>query len=115
MDEKTLRTRQEALADDALASYNFGEGVTVVESDAWQRDTFDGKDDLTRVVYVQYEDDPPDADSHRISFHAAFEQGTLTLKEAYAYACDNGAEIGFQGERQQVEEDSRAESRRPAI
>lgn len=97
MKNAELRAQQEALADDAIASYNFGDGVTVVGSDSWQRDTFDGKDDWTKVVYVECDEDGPNDDSHKVSFHAAFVEGTTTLDEAYAYWCENGSEIGSPG------------------
>ncbi len=93
---KEVQTR---LADDALASYDFGVGVSVVGmgSTGWQHDINDGKDDLTKVVYAKYDGDAPDAGSHKISFHAKFTRGTKTLNESYALSCDNGAEIGMSG------------------
>lgn len=92
-----LHVQQNQLADDAFASYNFGDGLTVVGSSGWQIETFDGKDDWTKVVYVECDDDEPNADSHKVSFHAAFARGTAILNEAYAYWCENGAEIGSPG------------------
>lgn len=90
-----LRKRQEALANNAFASYSFGDGLSVIGSAGWQMETFDGKDDWTKVVYVACDDDPPGTDSHRVSFHAAFAEGSINLAESYAYWCENGAEIGF--------------------
>lgn len=89
-----LRSEQKILAQDAFASFNFGEDLTVVGSDSWDVDTFDGKDDWTKVVYVSVKDEGPDADSHKVSFHVAFNSGTTTINEAYAYWCENGAEFG---------------------
>ena len=90
----TTHEIQQTLAEDALASYNFGEGVEVVGQGGWQKDTFDGKDDFIKVIYVQCHDDGPESDSHKVSFHAAFHMGTTKLMEAYAYWCENGCEIG---------------------
>lgn len=89
-----LCSQQERIADDALASYDFGEGVTVVGLGSWERATFDGKDDWTKVVYFESDDGAPGDSSQRASFHAAFVKGTPTLSEAYAYCCNSGAEIG---------------------
>lgn len=89
-----LRSQQKILAQDAFASFNFGDDLTVVGADSWDVDTFDGKDDWTKVVYVVVKDEGPDADSHKVSFHVAFNSGTTTTDEAYAYWCENGAEFG---------------------
>ena len=97
MSNQELSNQQGALADDAFESYNFGADVTVVGAEGWQRDTFDGKDDWTKVVYVECDDDESEADSHKVSFHAAFVEGTATLDEAYAYWCESGTLIGTPG------------------
>jgi hypothetical protein len=102
MEKAELRAEQASLADDALESFDFGVGVTFVDSDGWERSTYDGKDDWTKVVYVECCDDAPDDDSHKVSFHVAFVEGTATLDEAYAYWCDSGAEIGAPGIREDV-------------
>jgi hypothetical protein len=102
MEKAELRAEQEALADDAFASFDFGEEVSCVGTDEWERSTFDGKDDWNKVVYVECDDDDPDDDSHKVSFHAAFVEGTVTLDESYAYWCESGAEIGSPGIREEA-------------
>ncbi len=98
---KALRAIQEQRADRALADYRFGskpdladDQATVVDSEGWQVDTFDGKDDWTNVLHVAFADEP-DAPPRKVSFHAAFYEGEPALMEAYAYLCSNGGEIGY--------------------
>jgi len=95
-----LVPQQQAVAEDALAVYRFGEGLTVVGVEAWKMDTFDGRNDWTRLLYVTDASDGAHADLHKVSFHAAFKEGTATLVEAYAYWMESGSEIGSPGVHQ---------------
>ena len=80
------RTR---VADNELANYDFGEGVSVVGKPSW--DTSE-PDDLTKLVYVEFEDAPADACS-KVSFHVRFAQG-MEVAEAYGLLVSNGGCIG---------------------
>jgi len=95
--DELLVSQQKALADRAVAAYRFGDGLTVVGSEDWKMDTFDGKDDWTKLVYVKCDNDGPNDGPHKISFHAAFKQGTSSLDESYAYWMETGSEIGSPG------------------
>lgn len=94
MNTTTLRTQQEVLADNAFASYKFGDDAIVVGFEKWSVDTFDGKDDWTKVVYLKFDDQGDMEPSIKVSFHAAFAAGTLVLNEAYAYDFETGTELG---------------------
>lgn len=78
------------LGDEMIQAYDFGEGVTVVGTDTWNSDDLT---DLMKVVYVEYDDDPADAPSHKVSFHAKFTPAG-SPEEAYALEVDSGNEIG---------------------
>ena len=90
----SLREQQEHLADNAFELFEFGDGVSVAASDAWSVESFDGKDDWTKVVYVVTAGDDPEKDSDKVSLHVAFVAGTTAIDESYAYLCESGAEIG---------------------
>lgn len=81
------------LADRAFEEFNFGEGVTVVNHDNWNTDD---KDNYTKIVYVAYSEDPADADSHKVSFHARFDANGR-LDDVYALEMEHGNEIGCRG------------------
>jgi hypothetical protein len=95
-DNTTLTLQQKVLADQVFAAYNFGDGITVVASEHWAPDTFDGQDDWRRVVYVKCDTDAKGR-SYKVSFHAKFKEGTLSLDEAYAYWVESGSVIGAPG------------------
>lgn len=80
-----------AVADAEFEAYDFGEGVTVAAHDNW--DTNEA-DDFTKMVYIVCDDDPPDADSERVSFHVRFNRDG-TVDDAYGLLMRNGADIGF--------------------
>jgi len=61
--------QREALADAEFAQYEFGDGVTVSESDNWDKNDVA---DFTKIVYITCDVDAPDADSERVSFHVRF-------------------------------------------
>lgn len=80
----------EVLADREFELYDFGEGVMVLDHGRWN--TSDPRD-YTKIAYVEFEDDAPEADSHKVSFHVRFDAaGKVTV--AYALECDKGQEIG---------------------
>lgn len=83
---------REALADSLFEHYDFGDGVQVLSHDRW--DSSD-PDDWVKRVYVCYEDDAPEDDSHLVSFHVRFSNGGAS-QEAYALECDGGQQIGRQ-------------------
>lgn len=90
-----IHERQQ-LADEAFESYEFGEGVAVVERDNW--DTNDPLD-LTKIVYVRFDDDAEEADSHKISFHVRFaEDGSV--EDAYGLDMESGNDVGRRGDLQ---------------
>lgn len=84
----TLRKRE-------FEQYDFGDGVQILDHNRWQADENNGEDDWIKVANAQFDDDPADAPSHKISFHAEFDRGTDRLVHAYACLCDGGQEIGF--------------------
>ena len=83
-----------AKADEILAAYLFGNEVTVVDHDNWNTDD---PEDFTKIVYASYEDSPPEADSHKISFHVRFDKsGSVT--DGYALDMAKGCDIGCRGD-----------------
>lgn len=60
-------------ADEALADFNFGEGVTVVATSGWQ---YDGQE-VSCSVFLQFDEDEPDADSHRGTFSVNIVDGKV--------------------------------------
>lgn len=86
-------THREQLADEEVASYDFGEGVKVVAKDGW--DTSD-LNDLTQIVYVEYDDDKPEDDSHKVSFHVRFD-AEGAVDDAYGLEMRHGNDIGSRG------------------
>lgn len=82
---------QEEVAQDAYENYNFGEGVTVVDSDGWESDC---PSDFIKRVYVEFDDEPSDS-SHTVSFHAKFKAtDSLELEDVYGLLVSNGYDIG---------------------
>lgn len=89
---------REAIADRIFEVYDFGDGVQVLDHGRW--DTSDPLD-YTKIAYVKYDDDPPEADSHKVSFHVRFDAaGKVT--DAYALECDKGQDIGRRGDIDKV-------------
>lgn len=76
-------------ADRALASYDLGDGVTVVGTNTW-----DASDhtDFIKVLYVEYVDAPSDT-SHKVSFHVEFDAAGA-FAGAVAYDVKSGGVIG---------------------
>lgn len=80
-------------ADEAFESYEFGDGVTVQSHDSWN---VDDPLDLTKIVYVSFDDDQPDDPTEKLSFHVRFDaSGAIT--ETYALSMRNGGEVGRPG------------------
>ncbi len=101
-----------ALAEEEFDQYEFGDGVTVASRDNW--DVTD-QNDLTLIVYINGDDDAPDADSERVSFHVRF-NADGSVDDAYGLLIRNGSYIGFRPENQTaadaVSEDSTQQLRR---
>lgn len=74
-------------ADSQFENYNFGEGVTIVDSEGWNND---GSNDYIRVAYAEIEENE---DTTKISFHVEFDL-TGNVVDSYAYVCESGVEIG---------------------
>lgn len=91
LEEDDSESKREALADDEFESYNFGEGVTVSQSDNWDKNE---ADDLVKIVYVTFDDDLPDADSSKISFHVRFNPDG-SVDDAYGLDMESGNDVGF--------------------
>ena len=87
--EMTPIEQKEALAEAEFEQYEFGDGVTVVESDNWDSDD---EADFIKIVYVEF-DNQPEADSQKVSFHVRFNQDG-SVANAYGLLTSNGAEIG---------------------
>ena len=86
-----MTPEQEEIAQNAYESYNFGEGVTVVDDDGWESD---GTPDFLKKVYVEF-DDAPSESSHTVSFHAKFkDKNSIELEEVYGLLVSNGSDIG---------------------
>jgi hypothetical protein len=85
---------RESLADQEFEAYEFGDGVTVSESDNWDKND---PEDFTKIVYITCEGDLPDADSERVSFHVRFNDDG-TIDDAYGLLMRTGAEIGSRPE-----------------
>lgn len=81
---------REALADAEFEQYEFGDGVTVSESDNWDRSE---ANDFTKIVYITCDDDAPDADSEKVSFHVRFNTDG-SVDDAYGLLMRTGADIG---------------------
>ncbi len=81
---------RESMADTLFEHYDFGDGVQVLDHGCW--DTSDPLD-FIKTVYIEHQDDAPDADSHKVSFHVRFTERGAAL-EAYALECDKGKDIG---------------------
>lgn len=92
--EQTAANSRDNLANDVLAAYEFGEGVTVVEQDNWNTDD---PTDYTKIVYVAYDDDAANADSHKVSFHVRFTADGF-IDDAYALEMEGGNDIGSRGD-----------------
>lgn len=88
----TIYTRRCQVADDELARYDFGDGVTVngTESTQWNTDV----DDLLKVVGIEYQTDDGVVVQDRVSFHVRFTANTAATEEAYGLLMSNGPEIG---------------------
>lgn len=91
------RDKLEAIADDVLASYDFGDDLQDMEHGNWNAEEDDGEIDFTKVLYATWKDDP-DADSTKVSFHVRF-SGEGKVVDAYAYDMDSGNEFGKRGDK----------------
>lgn len=81
---------QGELAEAEFVAYEFGEGVQVLDHYRW--DTSDPADH-TKIAFLQYDDDKPDADSHKVTFHVRFNPDG-SVSDAYALEVQSGNHIG---------------------
>lgn len=81
---------REALAEAEFIGYDFGEGVQVLDHNRW--DTND-EADITKIAYLEYDDDAPDADSHKATFHVRFRPDG-SIDDVYALEVKSGNRIG---------------------
>ena len=91
---------QEKLADDEFEHYDFGEGVQVCASDNWDKND---AHDFTKIVYVRFDDDAPNEDSERVSFHVRFAPDG-SVNDVYGLLMRNGSEIGSRHNRRALHE-----------
>lgn len=85
-----IRTKRTGMADEEVAEYAFGSGVTVVGQSSWDtNDLFD----LTKIIYVKFDGDTEDDDSHRLSFHVRF-NALGDIEDAYALDMKTGGDVG---------------------
>lgn len=54
------------LCDEALASFDFGEGVTVIDTSGWEY--MSSSPEITCPVFLHFEEDERDAESHLGTF-----------------------------------------------
>lgn len=94
VEERSLEYRRAAIADEIFESYAFGEGVSVVASNGWDASDLD---DYVKVAYLEYDDDLPEADSHKASFHVRFGKDG-SVEDAYALEMEHGNDIGSRGD-----------------
>lgn len=91
------------LAEEAWVRYEFEQdGLSIEDVDGWQRRTLVGPseagvpgDEMTRVLYVRFDHDPPEATTHRWLFVVKrIEEGVLAT-------CfdERGAEVGYLPDR----------------
>lgn len=77
------------VADEAFINYDFGEGVQVIHHNGW---TSDGET-MAKVVFVEYPEDGPDDDTHKLMFTCRFGQDGV-LVDVSALDCASGNAIG---------------------
>lgn len=79
-------------AQSAFEAYAFGEGVQVEAHDGFEVEGMH----LSKVAYVRYEDDPPEADTHKVTYHVLFSHD-WAISEDYALTTENGDYLGRSG------------------
>ncbi len=84
---KTDEIRQ--ICDQALAEYNFGEGVTLEATSGWEYSS--NSSEVTCPVFLRFEEDDPEADTHLGTFSVVIEKGKVVQADCL---CD-GEMIGF--------------------
>ncbi len=78
------------LANEALADYNFGEGVTVEAVNGWESNSRDTE--MSCAVFLKFDTDEPEDDTHLGRFTVDFTNG----KVSYASCCCEGQMFGTQ-------------------
>jgi hypothetical protein len=82
-------THERPPEDVAFERYDFGIGVTVEGTNGWSRDS--ASPEVTRTVFVRYDEDAPGADTRKLHFTAILEAGEV--QDAWA-SDDKGQQIG---------------------
>ncbi|WP_321935353.1 hypothetical protein [Paraburkholderia sp. J8-2] len=77
-------------AEAEFIEYDFGDGVQVLDHNGWETG---GDAKYSKCVFLQYDDDAPDADSHKATFHVHF-KADGTVEDAYALEVGSGNRIG---------------------
>jgi hypothetical protein len=78
------------LCDNALADYDFGEGVFVEATSGWRYES--SSSEVTCSVFLRFEEDDKDEDSHLATFSVTVVNGKITQAD-----CSwNGEFIGTQ-------------------
>lgn len=66
------------LCDEALADYNFGEGVSVEAVNGWEYSNT--SNEVTCAVFLRFDDDEMDADTHAGTFSVTVVDGKVVDK-----------------------------------
>lgn len=80
-------------ADELFASCQFPADVTVESSGKWNHDDDAKENDWSKIVYVKCDDDIPEIDTRRISFHVRFALNSAQVNEVYALWMDTGNDV----------------------
>jgi len=71
------KTRE--ICDQALANYNFGEGVFVEATSGWESNS--NSKEVSCPIFLKFEDDEPEQDTHRATFTVIIENCKATQAE----------------------------------
>lgn len=89
--EDDLRDR----ADAEFEAYEFGGDCRVEAHNGWERAQTDGEVEFSKVVYVRFDDDAPNSDSHKVGFTVLFSGGKV--EQVSACLTRSGDDIGERG------------------
>lgn len=97
-----------AMSDQEFEAYMFGDGCTVAEHDGWVVETHGATAaEATKIVYLRFDDDQEDVDSHKASFKVRFEHGVV--QDVVALLHSSGNEIGMRRALNAIEPNSLVE------
>lgn len=92
-----------SVAEDALADYDFGDGVVACDCGTLQAEIDAEGVDFTTAIYAESDDAKPSDDSFRLSFHCRFKPGKTVPADVYALSMSNGSEVGRPGSCTQLD------------